>query len=370
MKLSRSLVGLWLSIGLCSATPSALGSRSEPPVLPKHMRGVSTSASDLTADLFVLLAKTDVNILRVGINIDSDSELPPTALNPLAPYATNLAVLDLALPLAELAGIKLILTAGDPYGRKDDVMWQNTNSSESARKHLSLFWGAIAKKYAGHPAIAAYDILNEPNYPSGKSDLWFKEMLPDSIKTIRAVDRATWLVVEPGPWGLPSGFAFMPLLEDPYVIYSFHHYAPHSYTHQRLLKYPKPVTYPGDNSMWGDYPLTFWDKYTLRKSMQPAIDFARKNKVRMLVGEFGATRWAQGSDAWISDSISIFEEQGWDWCFHSIGGWNGWSPTYGSAGLPGDRSTRLQAPDGGDRGGRWQALTKGWSLNRLDPGLR
>ena len=354
----------WIFGLLWIVTASSLAAAPPPRTLPVKMRGISTSADLLTADLFRLLAETDANTIRVGINVDSGLDYQPTASNPLAPYSRNLATLDSALPLAEDRNIKIILAAGETFDRKSERFWQKTHSAETARTHLILFWEAVAKRYKGNPVIVGFDILNEPNYPAENRDVWLRDLLPRTVKAIREVDKSIWIIAQPGPWGLPSGFAYMPLLMDSNVIYSFHHYAPHSYTHQGLSNYPKPAIYPGQNSMWGDVPLVEWEKTTLRKSMQPAIDFARQHNVRILVGEFGSIRWASGSHKWLSDSIEIFEEHGWDWCFHSIGGWNGWSPTYKSEGSLRDPSIKLSAADGGDRGLRWQVLTRGWSLNR------
>jgi hypothetical protein len=59
--------------------------------------------------------------------------------------------------------------------------------------------------------------------------------------------------------------------------------------------------------------------------MQPAIDFARRYRVHMYVGEFSAIRWAPGAERYLADLTSIFEEQGWDWSYHAFREWPGWS---------------------------------------------
>jgi hypothetical protein len=146
------------------------------------------------------------------------------------------------------------------------------------------------------------------------------------------------------------------------VIYSFHFYSPHSYCNQGILSYPGyTATYPGSNSMWGTPPYTYWDIEMLRHELLEAINFqnAHPDK-RILAGEFGVVRWAAGADKWLSDSIELFEEYGWDWCNHSPSGWNGFSVTY----APNDQSVS-SAPDGGDRGARWMVLHLRLSFNHL-----
>ena len=155
----------------------------------------------------------------------------------------------------------------------------------------------------------------------------------------------------------------MPILNDPQVIYSFHFYSPHSYCNQGILSYVGyTATYPGSNSMWGTPPFTFWDQETLRNEMVDVINFKNTHPdKRILVGEFGVVRWASGAEKWLSDSIELFEEYGWDWCNHSPSGWNGYNVTYS----PTDQSIST-APDGGDRGARWTVLHQWLSFNKLD----
>jgi len=59
-----------------------------------------------------------------------------------------------------------------------------------------------------------------------------------------------------------------------------------------------------------------------------AREFQLEHGVRMFVGEFSAIRWAPGAAKWLEDAISVFEEYGWDWTYHSYAGWNGWNPTF------------------------------------------
>ena len=111
--------------------------------------------------------------------------------------------------------------------------------------------------------------------------------------------------------------------------------------------------------MWGDNPKTWWTIANLSTDMQAAATFKNMHPgARILVGEFGVVRWAPGADQWYSDSISIFEQYGWDWCLNSIGGWNGWSPSYGT-----NVGSNSVEADGGDRGARWQVISNKWHLN-------
>ncbi len=110
--------------------------------------------------------------------------------------------------------------------------------------------------------------------------------------------------------------------------------------------------------MFNSSPEIMWDRATLKENMQPAIDFARKYKVRMLVGEFSVIRWAKGGAAqWLEDSISLFEENGFDWVYHSYTSWNGWNPTF-TAGAKSNNE-----PDGGADTDRLKVLKKYFARN-------
>ena len=92
--------------------------------------------------------------------------------------------------------------------------------------------------------------------------------------------------------------------------------------------------------------------------MTVARKFQQDNHVRIFVGEFSAIRWAPGAAQWIRDSISVFEEYGWDWCYHSYTGWNGWNPTF-DADAPSSNN-----PDGGKMTDRLKVLIDAWAKNK------
>jgi endoglucanase len=316
---------------LLSASFLGLLPAAAAPDLPARMRGVNIPVQGASPDLPARLAAWKVNTVRITFSVDDKkSAAPAPPGQPLAPYAGSIQTLNAFLPGCRANHIGVIIAPSDIVGRRLDVFWKKADG-ENVRNNLYDFWTAFATEFKGEPAIIAYDVFNEPNYPHGQSDSWGREMLPKAVAAIRAVNKDIWLVVEPGPFGTPDGFATLPALNDPHVIYSFHQYSPHAYTHQGVgPKNPDKgkFTYPGMLSQYPGEPPQMWDRDAIRKFMQPAIDFAAKNHARMLVGEFGVIRWAPGREQWLADNISLFEELGWDWTFHSVAGWNGWNPTY------------------------------------------
>ena len=95
----------------------------------------------------------------------------------------------------------------------------------------------------------------------------------------------------------------------------------------------------------------------LRKSLEPVREFQQRYQVPILVGEFGVARWAPGSDQYLTDCIDLFEEYGWDWCYHAYREWSGWSAELSSD--PNDTKQYETTP-------RKELLIKRMSKNQAD----
>lgn len=317
---------------------------------------------------FKRMAGWNINLLRLWVNVDSDSIwnvkkgglMPPVpADDPMAPYKRHLDGIRVALHLAEKYQMQVIITVSDIIGRKIDVMFTDS-AGAGYEQELTKVWRYIAREFGKHPNVIGFDLLNEPNTKE-EMELWQKQILPALCKEVRAIDKNTYLVIEPGPWGLPWGFENFRPIQDAKVVYSFHHYMPHSYTHQGIGNYKSSAftnkPYPGMLSLFGDTPPIPWNKEELEKSMAFAIDFAKKNNALMFIGEFSALRWAPGASEWIKDSVDIFEKHGWSWAYHCYRGWNGWNPTFDPNDPPSND------PDGGKMTESLKGLIEVWKKN-------
>ncbi len=196
----------------------------------------------------------------------------------------------------------------------------------------------LGRKYANEPTILAYNFISEPHTPWIVKN-WRTEVVPSFIKAVRSVDENTYFIFSAGLWGFPDfgkGRRLSVPFKDPVnkTLYGWHDYSPHNYTHQGIGNKAKRATrprgqvYPGKLKMFSNGSLKLWNRAAMEQYMQPAIDFMKKYKVKMFVGEFGVVRWAPGADKWLEDKISIFEENGINWACHNYaGGWDGWNVT-------------------------------------------
>ncbi len=374
-----SIFFLILALVIVSSNKVSLAAKIDKP-WPGHLRGMclgKLSEAATTQKVFSRLAQWHVNIVTVNICTDkilgikdSGNELdyPPQ----MADYCGAFRRLDKILVLARKHNMHVILSAGALKGRRKLNVWQANTTPKNASAfvdHLSEFWLYTANRYKNEPVLLAYDILGEPH---GKSlvKIWRYQIAPELIRKIRTVDAQTWLLFEPGPWGMPGGYKKLEPLRDirkgeSKIAYGFHMYAPHNYTHQgirpknskNIYRRPRNQVYPGMLKMFPGSILKQWDREALEMYMKPALDFKKRHDIHMYIGEFSVIRWAPGRAIWVDDVISIFEENGLDWAFHSYTGWNGWNPTF-PAEAKGNKK-----PDGGYEGERLKVLKKYWLIN-------
>ncbi|MCB2200239.1 cellulase family glycosylhydrolase [bacterium] len=113
---------------------------------------------------------------------------------------------------------------GDPSG-----FW---NSPDNMAR-LKALWAELASRFAEEPAIAGYDLLNEPTPNSPEQWINYAQELVD---TIRVHDPNHMIVLEPiygvrGPWDgdydNPDDTWF--LVDDDNTLYDVHFYRPHEY---------------------------------------------------------------------------------------------------------------------------------------------
>ena len=160
-------------------------------------------------------------------------------------FSTDLGfnLIDTYLSWCEPRGIYLILDLhrvplDDITGGRD--IWNSIEAQDS----LCSIWGSIASRYADHPGIAGYDLVNEPS--TADSAMWwtFAQRMAD---TIREVDWNHILFIET-PYGKCADFQ---LINDSNTVYSFHCYDPFTVSHAGASwpgdsEVPSNSTYPGE----------------------------------------------------------------------------------------------------------------------------
>ena len=232
-------------------------------------------------------------------------------------FRRKLAELDRVLEHCRKLGIRVIIDLHTPPGGRNSenemAMFYEPVYAEAFLK----MWEEMAARYHKAPALWGYDLINEP-CQSNPARIDYLTLQYEAARRIRAIDPETPIIVESNNWAIPYTFGYLSPLPLPNIIYQAHMYEPGAYTHQ------------GVGNTWGvrgsekyvNWPGTIkgihWNRETLRERLRPVRDFQQKYGARIYIGEFSAARWAPGAARYLEDVISIFEEYGWDWSYHSF----------------------------------------------------
>lgn len=247
---------------------------------------------------------------------------------------------DKAVEACERYGIRMLLDLHTPPGGRREKGICRMFQERRYQDKLVSVWEQLARRYKGRAIIYAYDLLNEPvEGPVVEGCEDWRSLATRVTRAIRAIEPGKPVAFEPAPWGGPDGFDGLVPLDLDRVIYSFHMYRPHLFTHQGVREVPVGAVYPGE--IGGER----WDKARMRHELGPAIEFGREFNVAIHVGEFSAIRWAPEGSAhrWLRDAIELFEEYGWDWTYHAYREWDGWSVEHGED--PKDRGPSPEATE-------------------------
>lgn len=167
------------------------------------------------------------------------------------------------------------------YDPSKPSLWESTANQDK----MVALWRKLAERYASEPMLAAYDIINEPNWgfqdheadPNGCAEsqntlLW---SLQKRVTTaIREVDPNHIIVIEGNCWG--NNYSGLPTLWDDNLVISYHKY---------------------------------WNPNT-QAEIQGILDMRQNRKVPIWLGETG-----ENSNTWFTNAIELLEANGigWSW---------------------------------------------------------
>lgn len=256
-------------------------------------------------------------------------------------------ILKSVLDSAHTAGIKVALVPLSLPGSRwiqhnkrvfDDRLWSHTKYvTQSAQ-----FWQDLAKRLHNHPAIIAYNVINEPvperkgggveNASVAHTMAWHRKhkntprdlqwVYTQIIKAIRTVDTHTPIMVESGWYANPISYAsWDSALPDDKVIYGFHMYEPYKATstpNRKRKKQGRPVLrYPGVKTEYMGHHVQ-WNKAIIAQHIKHAFTWAKHHNIpynRMVMSEFGCIRDWVDCGAYLNDvldSVNAYKAH-WAW---------------------------------------------------------
>jgi len=218
----------------------------------------------------------------------------------------------------------------------EDNYKQQLRVGDYAVDELTMLWRKLAAHYAGRdPDRVFFEILNEPEVNDAYRWAGIQARLAAAIR--QAAPRNTIIATGANYSNLLDLLALHPLA-DGNVIYNFHFYEPHEFTHQGASwgltwwSYTHGIPYPpSDTTMQAlllevpdaadrfaleSYWLDHWDAHRIRMTIDAAAAWARENNVPLICNEFGAYRNASDPVSranWIHDVRTAFEADGIGW---------------------------------------------------------
>lgn len=267
--------------------------------------------------------------------------------------AEDLATLRGVLDAAEAAGIRVALAPLTLPGARwrqqndgafDDRLWSDPAFAAEA----TAFWRDLAAALGDHPAIAAWNILNEPapemkgglpeNAPAAEAAAWqagvagtprdLPAFYDRVIAAIREVDPLTPVMVDAGWYASPRALAAWPRrLADDRVLYAVHMYEPYAATSAPNMKRDTPLRYPGVETDYAGATLA-WDAAAVAAHLGLAFDWAAAQGLpptRVVVSEFGCMRRWPDCGAYLGDVLDAVTAEGGSWAFYAFreDGWEG-----------------------------------------------
>lgn len=251
----------------------------------------------------------------------------------------------------ERLGMKVVLDLHTPPGgtnkERDMAMF---HEPEYEQAFIDV-WKKIALRFKGRNSVVfGYNVVNEPTQRKMTSNNYLKQQY-DAALAIRKIDPEIPIIIESNIASSPDTFEYLTPLPIKDVIYQVHMYKPTQYTHQGI-----------DGMAASNYPGVIngirYDRETLRKVLEPVRKFQKKYGARIYVGEFAATRWAEGAERYMEDVISICEEYGWDWTYHAFRESKTWDVEY-QGGSHGKGEVKATVPTA-----RRKVLQEGFRRNR------
>lgn len=273
----------------------------------------------------------------------------------------DLARLKEVLDWAYKHEVKVVIT---PLGLPGNRWIQNNDNQRDLRlwndkkywRQAGDFWRELAGELKDHPAVCAYNILNEPtpemktglseHGPSTRYKGWYKKYKGTShdlpafyeavIKAIREVDSGTPVMLDAGWYGQPSAFLYWPGVSDEKVLYSFHMYEPYDFTNHKNFREKRNIEYPGAVTFAGKE--IKWDRQEIENYFSPFFAWAEEQGIggnRIVCSEFGCYRRNTGCAEYLADVIAVLNAHNVHWAFYSFreDAWDGYDYEAGTGGL-------------------------------------
>jgi endoglucanase len=210
-------------------------------------------------------------------------------------------------------------------------------------EQFSDFWRAIARHYSSYdPEKVFFEDLNEPEFRDRYRWAGVQAKLANAIR--EGAPQHT-IIVAGGNYSDVADLVSLTPLSDPNVIYNFHFYDPHTFTHQgatwglNYWHFESHLAYPSSTESAEKvaaaepdalnrlfilrYGLDHWDANRVAVEIGQAAEWAKRWKVPLTCNEFGVYRKTSNPEdraRWLHDVTGTLEHDGVGWTMWDYSG--------------------------------------------------
>jgi aryl-phospho-beta-D-glucosidase BglC (GH1 family) len=288
-----------------------------------------TTASDIA-----LIKSMGFDHVRLSVNPEPmirhnrGDELPPEYLG----------YLDAAVKMILDQGLAVIIDMHPDSDFKSKLV-----EHDDFVEQFSDFWRAIAHHYSSYdPKMVFFEVLNEPEFHDRYRWVGVQAKLATAIR--EGAPQHTIIAAGANYSDIANLLAMTPL-SDPNVIYNFHFYDPHTFTHQgatwgiNYWHFESKLAYPSNMENAEKvaaaepdavnrlqilhYGLDHWDANRIAVEIGEAAEWAKHWNVPLTCNEFGVYRKASDPAdraRWLHDVRTTLEHYGVGWSMWDFGG--------------------------------------------------
>lgn len=220
----------------------------------------------------------------------------------------------------------------------DPLLPENPLFLPENQQRFVAVWDQVSERLCGFGDGLRYELLNEVTDGTGYG---WNAMYPLGVAAIRKREKDRIIYVGSNRMNDVNHLVELHRMDDPNLIYNFHFYDPHAFTHQMapfdqdMRVFNHPYDYPcffGEElyNYVKDHPeyvarcpgvlLTHNNREDMVRRLRPALEFIRCTKLPLYCGEFGVISIAdeQSAAKWMKDLISVLKEMGIGyayWCY-------------------------------------------------------
>ncbi|MBE6836730.1 MAG: glycoside hydrolase family 5 protein [Ruminococcus sp.] len=248
------------------------------------------------------------------------------------PLEEGYEYIDKAVLWAKKYGLNVLIdlhrTAGYSFGNFKDCSGFFTD--EVLQERFFSLWDKLSARYGKYDHVA-FDLLNEV-VDENVSDKW-NEIALRAIERVRKNAPDNWILVGGARYNHIYSVKELLLPPDDKIVYSFHYYEPHIFSHQgasweKTMPLEFRVSYPlsaeeymdiSDTQLNGAYSWFFKQIHKDAKGIDmlehmflEAVEVAKERNVPLYCGEYGVIVNADPQDTlrWYKDMNAIFTKYG------------------------------------------------------------